>query len=103
MKTTEVFPYLLYKIPNAQERVIIKDILETVKGVEGVNFHGPEIQVHYSIYLISKEKIDDILFQHGFYRSAYHKESLLMRFEYESKRRDSGKIGSRSLQYHDLN
>jgi hypothetical protein len=103
MKAIEVFPYLLYKVPNAQERVIIKDVLENVKGVQGVNFHGSEIQVQYSMFIISKEKIDDILYQHGFYRSAYHKEGLFRRFEYEIQKRDSQKIGSRSLQYHDLN
>jgi len=103
MKAIEVFPYLLYKVPNSQERVIIKDILESVKGVQRVNFHGSEIQVQYSMYLISKEKIDDVLFQHGFYRSVYHKKGLFRRFKYEIQKKHYHKIGSRSLQYHDLN
>jgi|GEM_PF-4143278 len=103
MKASEVFPYLLYKVPNAQERVVIKDILENVRGVQRVSFHGPEIQVQYSMYLISKEKIDDILFQQGFYRSVYHKEGLFRRFEYEIQKKDTHQVGSRSLQYHDLN
>ena len=103
MKASEVFPYLLYKVPSARERVIIKDILENVKGVQRVNFHGSEIQVQYSMYIISKEKIDDILFQHGFYRSVYHKEGLLRRFAYEMKQYPANRPGSRHLQYHDLN
>ncbi|HKL37637.1 MAG TPA: hypothetical protein VJ876_02010 [Bacteroidales bacterium] len=103
MKAKEVFPYLLYKVPNPRERVIIKDILESVEGVHRVNFHGCEIQVQYSMYVISKEKIDDLLFQHGFYRSVLHKEGLLSRFKYERKQYDSKPTGSGYLQYHDLN
>ena len=93
MKRDEIYPYLMYKVPNPQERVIIAEILESVAGIHRVNFHGAEIQVHYSMLLIAKEKIDDLLFQHGFYKSALHKEGLLKRFFYKIRKKDDKASG----------
>ena len=102
MKQDEIYPYLMYKVPNLQERVIITDLLESVSGIHRVNFHGAEIQVRYSLTALAKEKIDDLLFQHGFYKSARHKEELLRRFHLLITK--GGRVSGRpNLECHDLN